>query len=59
VINPTKRSEAELFMLHNVDVKQFSCPENVREVIAGRLGEEIVLPASNFEIVCGCKNDKI
>lgn len=48
VINPTKRSEAKLFMLHNVDVKQFSCPGNAREVIAGQLGEEIVSPASYF-----------
>ena len=42
VINPTKRSETKLFMLHNVDIQQFSCPENVREVIADQLGEDIV-----------------
>lgn len=48
VINPTKRKEAKLFTLHNVDVKQFSHPENVREVIAGQLGEEIASPASYF-----------
>ena len=50
VINPTKRSETKLFMLHNVDMQQFSCPENVREVIADQLGEDIVSPGSQFEI---------
>ncbi len=50
VINPTKRSEAKLFMLHNVDVQQFSCPEKARRVIAGQLGEDIVSPANLFEM---------
>lgn len=35
-------------MLHNVDIQQFSCPENVREVIADQLGEDIVSPGSQL-----------
>ena len=50
VISPTKRSDAKLFMLHNVDVQQLSRPEDVREVIADQLGEDIVSSASHFEI---------
>ena len=37
------------YVLHGVDIQQFSCPENVRKVIAGQLGEDIVSPASRFE----------
>ena len=35
-------------MLHNVEIKQFSCPENVTEMIIDQLGEDIVSPGSQL-----------
>ena len=44
-INPTiaKQSETKLFMLHNVDIQQFSCPENVRRSLLTHLAVHLII----------------